>query len=112
MDGFHLDNPVLPSKHLLNRKGSPQTFDSWELLHHPKQIQRGNTVFAPWFDRTSETAITAAIEIPGTIEWLVMEGNYPLLKEGPWDQMKAFFDLSVYSRTMSHFWKHDCKKDG
>lgn len=96
MDGFHLDNPILEARNRLERKGAPDTFDAGGLVSLVKRLHAGETVYAPRFDRSIETAIAGAIEIPADVDWVVVEGNYLLLKDDPWYQLDAYFDFSVF----------------
>ncbi len=102
MDGFHLDNPILETRGRRQRKGAPDTFDAWGIISLIKRMQRGETVFAPRFDRSSETAIAAAIEVPSDIDWIVIEGNYLLLKDDPWYRLDACFDFTVFLSVSEH----------
>lgn len=96
MDGFHIDNPLLKARGRLRRKGAPDTFDAGGIVSLIKRMQRGKAVFAPRFDRSIETAIAAAIEVSSDIDWVVVEGNYLLLKEDPWDQLAPCFDFTIF----------------
>lgn len=96
MDGFHLDNPILEARGRLSRKGASDTFDAQGVLSLIRRIHRGEAVFAPRFDRSTETAIAAAIEVPVDVDWIVVEGNYLLLKDDPWCQLGQYFDFTVF----------------
>lgn len=96
MDGFHLDNPILEARGRLQRKGAPDTFDAAGIVSLVRRLHAGEAVFAPRFDRTIETAIAAAIEVPSDVDWIVVEGNYLLLKDDPWYQLDTYFDFTVF----------------
>lgn len=97
MDGFHLSNQHLKSVGLLDRKGSPPTFDAEgfvdliKLLHAHK-----SDLSAPGFDRANDCVIPAAQSIPKAAKVILAEGNYLLLKEEPWSQLRQYFDLTVF----------------
>lgn len=99
MDGFHLAQAVIDAKGLADRKGSPQTFDSWGFVNLVARIARpadDAVVYAPSFDRDIEEPIAGAIPIRPTEKLVIVEGNYLLLDESPWVQLRALLDLCVY----------------
>lgn len=96
MDGFHLDNGVLEPLGLLSRKGAPETFDAAGFVHMVSRIKRGETVYAPVFDRPRDIAIAGARTIAGDCPVVVFEGNYLLMQEAPWDQLLPLWDLSAW----------------
>lgn len=96
MDGFHLDNETLRARDLLHRKGSPQTFD---LQGFQKLIveTRTNTVRRyPTFDRHADKTVPSGGIIPDGTELLFVEGNYLLLDEPGWRDLREFWDASIW----------------
>jgi len=96
MDGFHLDNRILSARGLLARKGAPQTFDAAGFLSMVQRLVEGEEVIAPTFDRSLDISIAGAVEVPADVELLVLEGNYLLLDQPIWRELKQYWDLSVY----------------
>jgi len=96
MDGFHLDNRILSARGLLARKGAPQTFDAAGFLSMVQRLVEGDEVIAPTFDRSLDISIAGAVEVPADVELLVLEGNYLLLDQPIWRELKQYWDLSVY----------------
>jgi len=96
MDGFHLDNRILNARGLLARKGAPQTFDAAGFLSMVKRLVEGEEVIAPTFDRSLDISIAGAVEVPADVDLLVLEGNYLLLDQPIWRELKQYWDLSVY----------------
>jgi len=96
MDGFHLDNRILSARGLLARKGAPQTFDAAGFLSMVQRLVEGEDVIAPTFDRSLDISIAGAVEVPADVELLVLEGNYLLLDQPIWRELKQYWDLSVY----------------
>lgn len=96
MDGFHLDNHILNARGLLARKGAPQTFDVAGFLSMVKRLVEGEEVIAPTFDRSLDISIAGAVEVPADVDLLVLEGNYLLLDQPIWRELKQYWDLSVY----------------
>lgn len=96
MDGFHYDDAVLNRLGLRSRKGSPPTFDCAgfaALIKRLKSLE--DNVAIPVFDRSMELARAGAELIAADTKFLVIEGNYLLLDEAPWDQLRPLFDLTV-----------------
>ena len=101
MDGFHLTNEVLKKKGLLQRKGSPETFDLGgfnALLERLKNrdISQNETIYAPKFDRELDASIGSAIPILATDKCIIVEGNYLLLDKMGWSDLKPYFDLTIF----------------
>jgi pantothenate kinase len=96
MDGFHLDNGILNARGLFARKGAPQTFDAAGFLSMVQRLVEGDEVIAPTFDRARDISIAGAVEVPADVELLVLEGNYLLLDQPIWRELKQYWDLSVY----------------
>jgi pantothenate kinase len=97
MDGFHFDDIVLNARGHRSRKGAPWTFDVAGLEVLLKRIRGCEPDIAiPVFDRTMELARNAADIVNGTDRFIVVEGNYLLLNEAPWDRLKYLFDVTFF----------------
>lgn len=97
MDGFHFDDIVLNARGHRNRKGAPWTFDVAGLDVLLKRIRaREADIAIPVFDRTLELSRNAADIVNATDKFIVVEGNYLLLNESPWDKLKHLFDVTVF----------------
>ena len=99
MDGYHLANAELARLGRADRKGAQDTFDSAgyvALLRRLKANAPEETVYAPHFERLLEEPIAGAIAVPSTIRLVITEGNYLLLQQGPWAQVKALLDEVWY----------------
>ncbi len=97
MDGFHFDDAVLLARGHRQRKGAPHTFDvlGFEVLL--KRIKaREPDIAIPVFDRTQELSRAAAAIVTDEAKFIIVEGNYLLLKQKPWDRLKPLFDFTVY----------------
>jgi len=93
MDGYHFANEKLVEMNLLPYKGIPETFDANSFIALLEQIRKNQgTVKAPLFDRTIEASIEDAIEIRPQHKLVVVEGNYLLLKESPWNKIRALLN--------------------
>ena len=99
MDGFHLAQAVIDQKGLGDVKGSPETFDSWgfvKLLERLANPADDGVVYAPKFDRSIEEPIAGAIAVRPADGLVIVEGNYLLLDEPPWAQIRPSLDLCAY----------------
>ena len=97
MDGFHFDDAVLNARGHRARKGAPHTFDvaGFEVLL--KRIKaREADIAIPVFDRAMELARAGAEIISAEVKFVLVEGNYLLLKQGPWARLKALFDFTIF----------------
>jgi pantothenate kinase len=103
MDGFHFDDIVLNARGHRNRKGAPWTFDVAGLEVLLKRIRaREPDIAIPVFDRHLEASRNAADIVNATDRFIVVEGNYLLLDESPWDRLKALFDVTLFVNVPVH----------
>lgn len=97
MDGFHFDDIVLNARGHRSRKGAPYTFDAFGFEVLLKRIKaREPDIAIPVFDRTMELSRAAADIISADTKFILVEGNYLLLKDQPWARMKSLFDFTIY----------------
>jgi pantothenate kinase len=96
MDGFHYDDAVLEARGQRARKGAPYTFDAQGFLHLIRRLRAEDEVAFPVFDRSMELSRAAADVVTKADRFLVVEGNYLLLNEPPWDALAPLFDLTVF----------------
>jgi pantothenate kinase len=98
LDGFHLAHQLLVENGLVERKGAPDTFDAAgyvALLRRLRDPAQG-VVYAPRFDRDIEDSIANAIAVPPDVPLVITEGNYLLLRSGPWGQVADLLDEVWY----------------
>ena len=96
MDGFHYDNAVLDRLGLRARKGAPETFDALGFVHLMQRLRAGGDAAIPVFDRETDLSRAAADMVTGSDKYLIVEGNYLLLDEAPWNELAPLFDLTVF----------------
>jgi pantothenate kinase len=98
MDGFHLADAQLDRLGALDRKGAPDTFDSGGYLATLRRAveEVASTVYAPGFARDLEQPIAAAVAVLPQARLVVTEGNYLLLPDGDWPQLRALLDEVWY----------------
>ena len=95
MDGFHLANSELQRLGRAGRKGAPDTFDAAgyvSLLRRIHSQQAGQTIYAPEYRRELEEAIAGAIAIEASTTLVITEGNYLLLEDGAWADVRGVLD--------------------
>ena len=94
MDGFHLANSELERLGRRGRKGAPDTFDAggYAALLERLRVETHRTVYAPTFDRQLEESIGSAVPVPAGTPLVLTEGNYLLLDDGIWGQVRSQLD--------------------
>lgn len=104
MDGYHYDDLYLVPAGLRPRKGAPMTFDVGGLYHTLKRLRDRDEaeVAVPVFDRKIEIARAGARLIPREVAVIVVEGNWLLLNQAPWDGLQPMFDLTVMVDVPEH----------
>ena len=114
MDGFHLDNSILDGMGLRRRKGSPESFDVEGLCNLAQRISTQQHVYFPVFDRDRDLAIAQAGAVTHEHKLVFLEGNYLLLDEPWWRDIREHCDLSVFldvprdvlERRLIERWRH------
>ena len=99
MDGFHLANVELERLGRRDRKGAPDTFDAHgyvALLRRLLAQGDDEVVYAPEFRREIEEPIANAIPVFARTQLVITEGNYLLLDDGPWVQVREILDEIWY----------------
>ena len=91
MDGFHLADVELTRLGRANRKGALDTFDGHGYLALLRRIrsERQHAVYAPGFERTLEQPISGSIPVLAQHRLVITEGNYLLVDQQPWRQVRA-----------------------
>ncbi|MFE9688328.1 nucleoside/nucleotide kinase family protein [Micromonospora sp. NPDC005806] len=103
MDGFHLAQSALVRIGREGRKGAPDTFDVNGFVSTLRRLRRlePTSVWAPLFRRDLEEPVAGAIEVPPEVRLVVTEGNYLLLRDDPWEEVRTllhevwFLDLDA-----------------
>ncbi len=106
MDGFHLAQAELHRLGRAARKGAVDTFDANGYVSLLRRLKRKEptSVWAPEFRRDLEEPIAGAIEVPPEVRLVVTEGNYLLVPQWPWDEVRSllheawFLDLDAELR--------------
>ncbi len=99
MDGFHRRHAELVRLGLVERKGAPETFEPLlfvAVLRSLRSLWRRRDVYSPGYSRTLHDVVDDEIIVPADEALVVVEGNYLLLDEPPWDRVRPLLDLAVY----------------
>jgi len=91
MDGFHKPNQILVESGRRDRKGAPDTFDADAFVAALRQLSNGSSASTKWPDYSHQTdeVIPDAISVPASAKLIFVEGNYLLLEEDPWNDIRA-----------------------
>lgn len=94
MDGFHLGNAIIDGTPLRQRKGAIDTFDAGGYLSLLRRLVRRDepVVYAPEFRRALDEPVAASIAIPADVPLVITEGNYLLMEQEPWKDIRAQLD--------------------
>lgn len=95
MDGYHLDNRLLGERGLLDRKGSPPSFDAAGFLSLLRRLSTEPEVIHPLFDRDRDLSIAGAGRVGPEHRLVLVEGNYLLLDQPVWRDLRPLFSLTV-----------------
>ncbi|WP_170342884.1 AAA family ATPase [Ruegeria arenilitoris] len=96
MDGFHYDNQILTARDLLPRKGAPETFDLPGFHALLRRLQAEDEVAVPEFDRVLDKSIAACSFVTRDQKVVIVEGNYLLLDEPGWRDLRDLWALTVF----------------
>ena len=97
MDGFHFDDRHLECPRPPATKGRALHFRcaGFEVLL--KRIRaREPDIAIPVFDRSMELSRAAADIVDEKARFILVEGNYLLLRQPPWNRLHALFDFTIY----------------
>lgn len=97
MDGFHLSNAQLKRLGLSSVKGAPETFDAAGFAFALRRVAQGTEdVFVPVFHREIEESFAADGLVPASAQVVLVEGNYLLLDESHFGQVKSLLTEAWY----------------
>ena len=99
MDGFHLANETLDAQGLRSVKGAPETFAATAFVAAMRQLAAADTdVHLPDFDRVADESRPGRITVRPSDDIVIVEGNYLLLDEAPWSELRDHFDAVAHLR--------------
>lgn len=103
-DGWHYPNVYLDSHMIQHKgeviilrrlKGSPETYDTESIYAFLQRCKAGDQIEYPVYSRQLHDPIPNAGRITANHHIVVLEGNYWLLREDPWQQFQALFDMRL-----------------
>lgn len=112
LDGFHYNNDYLQShkvvigenEHFLYEiKGMPETFDLKNFKRYLLDIKDKNIKW-PIYDRNLHNPVMDKVEV--TADIVLIEGNWLLLDESEWKQLKEFCNYSIFIESKEHILKN------
>ncbi|MBR0464510.1 MAG: nucleoside/nucleotide kinase family protein [Clostridia bacterium] len=102
MDGFHWPQAYLRAHAVMRNgelipmtrvKGSPVSYDLQGLRQAVARVAAGEICLWPAYDRRIHDPVPDAIRVDGEI--VLLEGNYLLLDEDGWRDLRAFADYTI-----------------
>jgi pantothenate kinase len=98
MDGFHFSHETLSKLGRLERMGAIDTFDVDGFVSLLRRLGGAvsRTVYAPEWDRDREQVVADATAIGPEARLLIVEGNYLLVPDGPWGELRQLLDEVWY----------------
>ncbi|MSS46390.1 nucleoside/nucleotide kinase family protein [Cutibacterium sp. WCA-380-WT-3A] len=98
MDGFHLAQGQIERLGRADRKGAPDTFDSWGFLSLVQRLAaaREPVIYAPMYQHGFGEPIAGAIPVPKNVPLVIVEGNYLLLDDEPWSLLAPLLAQAWY----------------
>ena len=91
MDGFHRSNAELDAMGARARKGESDTFDAEAYVAALRQVRGGRRIEWPTFSRVTDEPVPGGVVIEDE-PIVITEGNYLLLDEGPWKDVRGLLD--------------------
>ncbi|CCF33050.1 phosphoribulokinase/uridine kinase [Colletotrichum higginsianum] len=98
-DGFHLPLEALQalpnSAEAIARRGAPWTFDGQGVVDLIRQLRAAaglQPVQVPTFDHKLKDPVPCGLTIDADVEVCIVEGNYLLVDEEPWERIAALVD--------------------
>ncbi len=97
MDGFHMRHAKLETLGLVRDKGAPHTFEGAGFAESLGRLKSATEIMDwPGYSRKIEDVVDGAYTIGQQVKILVVEGNYLLLGDAPWNQIKPLLELAVF----------------
>lgn len=97
MDGFHLSNKELDVLNRRDRKGAPDTFDSYGYAALLQRITTSTTdIYFPVFHREIEESIAAEGVVNAQTQIVITEGNYLLHDNDGWKSVASVLTETWY----------------
>lgn len=114
LDGFHYENDYLKSQkiNLKNRivtlydvKGAPETYNTDYYITCLNKLYRGEEFFWPIYSRKLHNPIKNGIKVSKNRAIYIIEGNYLLLNESPWNSLFNYYNRRIFINSRFRFLK-------
>ncbi|KAI5360128.1 Putative phosphoribulokinase/uridine kinase, P-loop containing nucleoside triphosphate hydrolase [Septoria linicola] len=101
MDGFHYPKSCLAAfedpAEAFARRGAPFTFDARRFIEAVARLRSDKSALTlPGFDHAAKDPVEDGISVASSDKVVLLEGNYVLLGEEPWDQIAEMVDERWY----------------
>lgn len=98
LDGFHRSNEELAAADMLPLKGTPATFAPAAFVERLEDVVTMPSAPVTWptYDREREEVVENGLIIDPEHRLVVVEGNYLLLTDPPWDRVRPLLDAAWY----------------
>jgi pantothenate kinase len=105
MDGWHYNQAQLEQKAFCRNgkmmllkavKGAPESFDVEAFLHFLNQLHSHAELSFPVYDRIIHDPVENAGHVYTRHQIVIVEGNYLMLNEYPWDKLRTLLDISCF----------------
>lgn len=107
MDGWHYPNAVLDrlttkdaegrTVPLRQRKGGPESYDVSALADAIGRLKRADAMCRlPVYSRKLHDPVADAVEVPADARIVLVEGNFLLSADPPWDTVSRLLDVKCY----------------
>ena len=105
LDGWHYSNDYLETHHverdgeqvvLRSIKGSPETFNALAASNCLAEIRGGDAISFPVYSRELHDPVPGGGAVDASHRIVVVEGNFLLLNEAPWNGLRRLFDVCTF----------------
>jgi pantothenate kinase len=97
MDGFHMLHAKLEALGTVKDKGAPHTFEGEAFATFLETLKSATgPVTGPGYSRKIEDVVQNTFTIMAEVRILVVEGNYLLLADPPWGNVKPQLDRAIF----------------
>ena len=97
MDGFHMRQAKLEALGTAHQKGAPHTFEGAAFAAFLDALKTAaGPMQGPGYSRRIEDVVDDAFTVPAEARLLVVEGNYLLLPDPPWSEVRPLLDSVIF----------------
>lgn len=97
LDAMTIEGPGGEPVSMRARKGSPRSFDVEGIVRAMEALRDAHMPLrVPGYDRRIHEVVPDAIIVPPGVRLVLLEGNYVLAREEPWNRVADRLDLGLY----------------